>query len=333
MQARPDQLDQSLQQGLRPAYLVSGDEPLQVMEALDAIRATCREQGYLEREVFEVNKDFDWQNFTDEAATMSLFSSRKIIELRMPTGKPGRQGSAAIKDYLQNPPEDYLLIISTGKLDKGSKNAAWFKAIDKAGVVVQCWPLQGAQLSSWLKQRFADRGMQVDGEVVSYVSERVEGNLLAAAQEIEKLHLLLGPGKVDIHSIEQSITDNSRYSIFELVDTALRGSSSRVHKIIDNLAAEGQEPILVNWALTKDIRLLTQISQNPATADTVLSRSGVWSSRQTLFKQCLSRHSERSFRQLLVRCFKIDQLSKGMAQGDVWDELRAVTARLSSRQR
>ncbi len=333
MQARPDQLAGLLQSSLAPAYLVSGDEPLQVMEALDAIRAACRAQDYAEREVFDIDKDFEWQQFNDEAASMSLFSDRKMLELRMPTGKPGREGSAAIKTYLDNPPEDYVLIVSTGKLDKGSKNAAWYKALDKAGVVVHCWPMQGGQLLSWLQQRFASRDMQADRAVLQFVSERVEGNLLAAAQEIDKLYLLLGPGLVDVESIQQAMTDNSRYSIFELADTALQGDRPRVHKIIDHLAAEGIEPIVANWALAKEIRLLTQVAANPSVGDAALRKAGVWQNRLPLFRQCLSRHSEKGFRQLLQRCARIDRISKGMESGNVWDELRAVSARLAARSR
>jgi DNA polymerase-3 subunit delta len=333
MQVRPDQLEQSLQGQLKPAYLVSGDEPLQVMEALDAIRECCRAQDYLEREIFDIDKDFEWQNFTDEAAAMSLFSSRKIIELRMPTGKPGKQGSAAIKAYLQNPPEDHVLIISSGKLDGGSKNSAWFKAVEKSGVVVQCWPLQDRQLLTWLQQRFAAKGMQTDQQVLQFVSERVEGNLLAAAQEIDKLYLLLGPGAVTVENIQQSVADNSRYTVFELTDCALKGERQRVHKVLDNLLAEGLSPVLVTAMLAKEIRLLAMVSGNPAVSDAVLMRSGVWKNRLALFKQCLSRHSEKFFRSLLARCSRIDQITKGMAAGNEWDELRAVSTRLAARSR
>jgi len=248
----------------------------------------------------------------------------------MPTGKPGREGSAVIKDYLQNPPQDYVLIVSTGKLDRGSKNAAWYKALDKAGVVVHCWPMQGSQLHNWLQQRFARYSMQAGREVLQFVSERVEGNLLAAAQEIDKLYLLLGPGPVDLAGIRQAMTDNSRYSIFELADTALQGDRPRVHKIIDHLAAEGIEPVVVNWALAKEIRLLTLVSASPSIADAALRKAGVWQNRLPLFKRCLSRHSNRGLRQLLKRCARADQVAKGMQSGNVWDELRAVSARLAA---
>ncbi len=330
MQARPDQLDAVLKKSLAAAWLVSGDEPLQVMEALDAIRTACRAQDYLERQVFDIDKDFDWRLFSEEAASMSLFSDRKILELRMSSGKPGREGSEAIKGYLENPPEDHVLIVSTGKLDRGSKNSAWYKALDKVGVVVHCWPKIGNELLGWLQQRFASRNMQADQGVLQFVSERVEGNLLAAAQEIDKLYLLLGPGPVDLDNIRQAMTDNSRFSVFELSDSALQGDRARVHKIIDHLAAEGVEPIVVNWALAKDIRVLAQAAASPAAGDAVLRKAGVWQNRISLFKRCLSRHSDRGLRQLLKRCARADQIAKGMQPGNVWDELRAVSARLAA---
>ena len=330
MQLRPDQLTQYLSKQLSPVYLVSGDEPLQVMEALDAIRSSCREQGYHERDVFEIDKDFEWRQFVDTAASMSLFCSLKIIECRMPTGKPGRQGGTVLKEYLDNPPQDYVLIISTGKLDGGTKKSAWYKAVDKAGVVVHCWPIQGQQLHSWLQQRFASKGMQADMQVAQFVSERVEGNLLAAAQEIDKLFLLLGPGAVTVEAIQQAVSDNSRYSVFELADSALKGDRQRVHKILNSLVAEGVEPIVVNWVLAKELRVLATASANPTAPDMALSRAGVWRSRFALFKSCLSRHSEKSLLKLLLRCSRIDEISKGVATGNVWDELRAVSTRLAA---
>lgn len=333
MQARPDQLASVLERSLAPAWLVCGDEPLQVMEALDAIRAACRAQQYLERQVFDIDKDFQWQDFSDEAASLSLFSDRKILELRMPGGKPGREGSAAIKAYLDNPPEDHVLIVSTGKLDRGSKNTAWYKAIDKAGIVVTCWPKQGRELMTWLQQRFASRDMQATPEALQYVSEHVEGNLLAAAQEIDKLALLLGPGPVDIEAIRRTLTDNSRYSIFELADSALQGDSLRAHKIVDHIQAEGVEAVVVNWALAREIRLLTTLAANSGAGDAVLRKAGVWQNRIPLFRQCLSRHGEKLFRLLLQRCARIDRIAKGVEAGNVWDELRSVSARLAGRSR
>lgn len=330
MNIRPEQLESSLAGALSSVYLVSGDEPLQAMETTDLIRTVCREQGYAEREIFDVDANFDWHTFSEEAANMSLFSSQRILDVRLPSGKPGKQGSQVIKQYLENPPEDTILLITSGKLDKAAKNSAWYKAIDKNGAVIQCWPVGRDKLHSWVRQRFQSRDMRPDKEVVDYVCQHVEGNMLAAAQEIDKIHLLIGPGEVGFESVRETITDSSRYSVFELVDIAMKGERSRVLKVINGLSAEGIEPLAVIWALAKELRLLCSAASDPSTAESKLSRSGIWKSRMQLFKDCLARHSEKSLKSLLQRCAKIDGISKGFAPGNAWDELRMVSFLLAS---
>jgi DNA polymerase-3 subunit delta len=333
MQLRPDQLNAVLSKPLQPVYLVCGDEPLQVMEAADSIRAAARKQEYLEREVLDVDKNFDWQGLLDAAASMSLFASRRILDLRIPSGKPGREGSQALKQYLERPAEDTILLITSGKLDGASKNTAWFKAIDKAGIVVQCWPVGPDKLPAWVKQRFLATQMQPEREVVDYVCQHVEGNLLAAAQEIDKLYLILGPGKVNLDSMRETLTENSRFTVFELVDTALQGDRARVIRILHGLAAEGVEPIVTNWALAKDIRLLIQVASDPGSMEYTLKRSGVWASRVQLFKACLQRHNGPALQRMLKRCALIDQAIKGVAQASVWDELRGLSFSLAGSSR
>ncbi len=206
MNVRPDQLPAMIAKATYPVYMVSGDEPLQQMETLDLIRAFLRQNDYSEREILDVDAQFDWQRLMDEAANMSLFATRRIVELRLPSAKPGKQGSQALKDYLSRPPEDTVLIINAGKIDGKAKTSAWYKAIDKTGLVVQCWPIPLDKLSPWLKQRFKDRDMDADNDVLAYISQHVEGNLLAADQEIEKLYLLLGPGKISYADVAEAVT-------------------------------------------------------------------------------------------------------------------------------
>lgn len=330
MNVRPDQLKSVLKKQLCPVYLVSGDEPLQAMETTDLIRSTCREQGYAEREIFEVDASFEWQDFNDEAASMSLFSSQRILDVRIPSGKFGKQGSQAIKQYLENPAEDTVVLITAGKLDKSAKNSAWFKAIDKKGMVIQCWPVDSSHLPAWVRQRFQQRGMNPDNEVVDYVCQNVEGNLLAAAQEIDKIYLFVGPGEITFENVSEAITENSRFSVFDLVDTALKGDAPRVIKILNSLDAEGVEPLALIWALAKEIRLLCLAAADPSSAEYLLGRSGVWSNRMPLFKACLSRHTEKSLRSLLQRCMKIEGVSKGFEEGNAWDELRMLSFLLTS---
>jgi DNA polymerase-3 subunit delta len=333
MNVRPDQLSAMIAKTQYPVYMVSGDEPLQQMESLDLIRSFLRDQDYSEREILDVDAQFDWQRLLDEANTLSLFASRRIVELRLPSAKPGRQGSQVIKDYLTNPPQDTVLIINAGKVDGSAKKSAWFKAIDQKGMVVQCWPVPVEKLSFWLQQRFKARDMDADNEVLSYISQHVEGNLLAADQEIEKLFMLLGPGKISYADVVQAVTSQSRYNVFELVDVLLSGNTRRVIKIVAGLRAEGVVPVVVNWALAKDIRLLSKVSADVSSADFNLKRSGVWQSRIALFKSCLSRHSQRNFYLMLKRCAYIDAASKGMIDTNVWDDIESLCVRLAGSSR
>jgi DNA polymerase-3 subunit delta len=329
MNVRPDQLLSVINKTVYPVYMVSGDEPLQQMEALDQIRSYLREQDYTEREILDVDAQFDWQRLLDEAASMSLFATRRIVELRLPSAKPGRQGSQILKDYLSRPPEDTVLIVNAGKVDGNAKKSAWYKTIDQSGMVVQCWPVPVEKLTFWLKKRFAQRDMDADGEVLAYISQHIEGNLLAADQEIEKLYLLLGPGKITYADVAQAISSQSRYSVFELVDMLLTGNEQRVIRILAGLKAEGVVPVIINWALAKDIRLLAKAAADMSSADFMLKRSGVWQSRMTLFKSCLSRHRLRTFQLMLKRCSYVDAVSKGMIDANVWDEIETLCVRLA----
>jgi DNA polymerase-3 subunit delta len=324
MNIRPDQLTDILNKQLHPVYLISGDEPLQVMESADRVRAACRQQDYSEREVFDIDNTFDWQLLKDEANSMSLFASRRILDLRIPSAKPGRDGGQALKEYAANPPEDTVLLITAGKLEAAQKKTAWFSALDQIGVVMQCWPIGPERLPVWIKQRFQSRGMQPSREVIDYVCQRVEGNLLAAAQEIDKLNLLVGPGALDIDSVREAVADSSRYSVFELADSALAGDRSRVIRILHGLHAEGIEPVLVTWALAKDIRLLATVAVHRDAADYALKQAGVWQNRLPLYRACLARHSTARLNRLLQRCAKIDGITKGQQPGHIWDELQTL---------
>jgi DNA polymerase-3 subunit delta len=327
---RPDQLADILGKQIHPVYLITGDEPLQVMESADAVRASCRRQDYTEREVFDVDASFDWQRLREEACSLSLFSSRRLLDLRMPSAKPGREGAQALKAYASDIPQDTVLLITSGKLESAQKKSAWFNALDQVGVVSQCWPVGPERLPAWIKQRFQRRGMQPGRDVVGYVCQRVEGNLLAAAQEIDKLSLLVGPGAIDIETVREAVADSSRFDVFELADSALAGDQRRVIRILHGLHAEGLEPVLVTWALAKDIRLLAAVGADRNSADYVLKQGGVWQNRMPLFKSCLSRHPAAGFKRMLQRCAKIDGISKGQQPGNVWDELETLVFQLAA---
>lgn len=324
MRLRPDQLDGHLRQRLNPVYLLSGDEPLQIQEAADAIRAAARAQGFSERQVLHVESSFDWGLLAAEANALSLFAERKIIDLRIPSAKPGDKGSKALVEYTARPPEDNLLLITAGKLEREQQNSKWFKAIDGCGVVVQVWPLDHKALPGWIEQRLAARGLSATPEAVALLAERVEGNMLAAAQEVEKLAMLYGEGKLDVEAVRGAVADSSRYDVFELADAALAGDAARCARILEGLRGEGDEPVLILWALVREIRTLALISAaqaNGTPLDALFSEHRIWDKRKPLFRAALGRHPARRWQQLLRRAARTDRVCKGMEQGSPWDEL------------
>ena len=324
MKLRFDQLDGHLQQGLQPIYLLSGDEPLQLGEAADAIRAAARAQGFAEREVMHVEAGFDWNGLAASSNTLSLFAEQRLIDLRLPTGKPGKEGGAALADYAANPPQDTVLLITSGKLDKNASKAKWFKALDSAGVTLQVWPVEPAQLPRWVGQRMRSRGLNASPEAAQLLAERVEGNLLAAAQEVEKLRLLYGESAIDAEMVEQGVADSARYDIFELVDTALLGDTARVARIMEGLQGEGVEPIIILWALLREIRAMEEMAyeiEHGSNVEQVMKSRWVWQKRQPAVRAGLKRHNQRRWSQLLRRAVRIDRMVKGAEPGNPRDEL------------
>ncbi|MDX1335965.1 MAG: DNA polymerase III subunit delta [Gammaproteobacteria bacterium] len=318
------QFYQQLESQLASIYLLSGDEPQQMMEAADAIRARARQEGYDEREVFTVDKDFNWQSLVESSNSMSLFAQRRILDLRMPSGKPGREGSQALRDYAERPPEDTILLIQTGKLEKGADKSSWYKALDAAGVVVQIWPLDLKQTQQWVLARAQKMGLKLNREATDFIAERVEGNLLAAAQELDKLLLLHGETELDMEAVLSSVADQSRYSVFDLVDAVLAGEKRRCLRLLEGLRAEGVEPILILWGLAREIRGLYDMGrrvQRGEAVEQVMASARVWNQRKPLVRQALSRLNSTQLQDLLRRCGEIDRSVKGVGEGSVWDEL------------
>lgn len=324
MKLKPEQLAAHLKKGLAPVYLVCGDEPLQVEESCDAIRKQAREEGFTEREVLTVEKGFDWSALAQSAGSMSLFGDRKILELRMPTGKPGKEGAKAFGEYVQNLSDDTVLMVICGKLDASTMKTKWVKSLEEAGVLIQVWPIDAARLPMWIEQRMRSRGLQGSKEAISLLAERVEGNMLAAAQEIEKLLLLQGSGRVDVDAVAASVADSARFSLFDLVDHALAGRDERVVRMLNGLRGEGVDPVLILWALTREIRSLAQMSTSLSQGqgiEAVLARHRIWEKKKPLMKSALKRHSRGRWYSLLRKCAHIDRIIKGAAVGKPWDEL------------
>jgi DNA polymerase-3 subunit delta len=333
MRARIDQLPQQLNRELKPVYLVSGNEPLQLGEAADAIRARARKLGFSGRDVLEVDSRFDWNLLTAEANSLSLFAEQRIIELRISSGKPGLEGSKALVAYCERPPEDILLLITLPKLEKEQANSKWFKALDKIGLVVQVWPVEGERLGPWLEQRMRNAGLTPAAEVVGMLADRIEGNLLAATQEIEKLLLLHGPGVITAEQLAESVTDSARYDVYGLVDSALQGKTARSLRMLNGLRAEGTPAAVVLWALTREIRMLCSIAlgvgMGQSAQQLVGARREIWDKRKPLVIKGLQRVSEQNWRTLLQLCGLTDRAIKGQAKQDPWLLLQEITSRMS----
>ena len=334
MRLRPEQLGRQLQKQLLPVYLVSGDEPLLVQEACAAIRARCREAGCKERVVMHIDGKFNWDQLLGAAAEISLFADNKLIELRLPSGKPGKAGSKALLDYLQGQAaSDDILLIVAGKIDRASTNSKWFKSLDRAGAVIQIWPIAARELPRWLQQRVQQAGRQIDREALQLLCDRVEGNLLAAVQEVEKLCLLCSGEQISAEDINAGVADNARYNLFGLVDCALQGNAATALKMLQGLRAEGSAATVVLWALSREIRLLYQCQSDIEQGDSpqqVMQAQRIWDKRKPLVAAGLQRHSRDALAELLHQASQTDHSIKGLAAGNPWDRLSQLTLALAS---
>ena len=334
MKINVNQLSTHLQKSLAPSYLVTGDEHLLVDEALDAIRAAAREQGFTSRELHVATTGFDWAQLHDSGANLSLFAEKRIIELRVPTGKPGRAGSQAIADFVDVTDSDLLFIVVAPKLDRNSQSAKWVKALEAKGVSIPVWPIGLRELPGWIAERMRRTGLQPDRDAVTLIADRVEGNLLAAGQEIEKLRLILGEGKVTAHDVGDAVANSSRYDVFKLVDAALGGDAKRALRILSGLRAEGIEPVIVVWALTRELRTLASLTDTVAQgADLAngMRKNGVWQNRQALVRNCIGRHKHGDFHQLLKSASHADQAAKGQTSSDPWQISTDIVLGISTR--
>lgn len=327
MRIKPEQIEGALSKKLAPVYLVSGDEPLQVGEVADAIRLAAKNAGYTTREVYSVEKGFEWNELAVAADSFSIFADKKIIDLRMSSAKPGAEGGKAFSNYCQRIPEDTLLLITLPKVEKATQKSKWFQAIDNSGVVVQVWALEGGALINWLQRRSQKRGLQIDSTVIKGLASRVEGNLLAASQEIEKLYVLYGSKPITKQMLEDAVTDNSRYDVFKLTDCVLAGRASRAVKILSALKAEAMAAPVIVWALSREARLLiniqTAINQGQ-NKDVVFRSFRLWEKRAQLINAAISRKNLKDFQEIIVLSAKADRQVKGQETGDYWETLLAV---------
>ena len=312
MQVKPEALRTRLQKGLSPIYLVSGDETLLVEEACDAILAAARRQGYTERQVMHVESGFNWNELIAEAASQSLFAERKLIDLRPPANKIDRKASDILREYAAAQHEDVLLLIRTGRLEGRQRSSAWFKALDKAGVIVLVWPVGIRELPRWLSARLRDAGLDLNREAFNYLAERVEGNLLAAAQEIEKLKLLDLHQPIDARSIAAAVEDTAHYDAYELIDAAFAGDAKRVQRVQRTLREEGVAIMALLGAFTSQLRRL---------------ESGGWMPAHRRGAAADFKRRAGGVEPVLAELAIIDQQVKGTVLGDPWLSLERLLLR------
>ena len=324
MPINADQLPAHLERGLAPVYLVAGDEFLLVSEAVDAIRARAQQDGFSEREILSVERSFDWNRLYHASESQSLFTERKIIDLRIPNGKPGREGSDAIVQFLNQPNPDNLLIVSCHQFDASARKSKWAGSIDKAGVYVQVWPLKSYELPAWIKRRMQARGLEPDSEAVELLAQRLEGNLLAADQEINKLSLLKSGQAINREDVQQWVADSARYDVYLLIDCLLTGDQARALRIAAGLQAIAVPVQMLIGALVRELSTLQQLydRQNQGLSlAKAFQQLGVWKIRQRPMQAALSRLNQQRLDQTAARLAQMDKLSKGRSDGNVWLEL------------
>ena len=320
-----DSLAAHLEQRLLPAYLVSGDEPLLTGEAADAIRARASAAGFTEREVHFLERGSDWDDVRASAGNLSLFGSRRLIELRLPTGRPGTAGNNALSSLLERNDPDTLLLVLTPRLDRDGQGAQWFRALESHGGWVPVWPVEADKLVSWLRGRCRRLRLEVDAEALALLAERTEGNLLAAHQELEKLRLLAPAGAITAETVLASVGDSARFDVFRLSEAVLEGEAGRALRVLAGLRSEGTEATLVLWALTKALRDLWGAVSGSGRA------RGGWQRQSAALDKAARRAPRLSFRALTLRAARADRMIKGRLQGDAWDEMALLAADICGR--
>jgi DNA polymerase-3 subunit delta len=307
------------------AYLVSGDEALLAGEAADAIRARVKRAGFDEREVHFIERVADWDAVRASSNNLSLFGSRKLIELRLPSGKPGVGGANAIVELLANAGPDNIYLMLTGKLEREQNNSAWVKAFESMGAYLPIWPIEVARLPQWLRARAATIELKLDDAAVQFIVERTEGNLLAAQQELEKLKLLARGPEVNLADVQASIGDSARYDVFQLGEAALGADLPRALRILAGLRSEGVEPTLALWSVNREIHNAWATTQN----DGVNSRS--WQRPSAALENAKRRAARLPYARLAARTSRADRMIKGQQRGDAWDELALLIVEFAGR--
>jgi DNA polymerase-3 subunit delta len=323
VQLRSEQLEAHLARSFSPVYAIHGDEPLLALEAADAVRGAARKRGFAEREVFEPGRGFDWSELRHALASQSLFGERKVVELRLPTGKPGADGGAAIAQYCARPSPQVALLVSLPRLDRATQSSAWFGALSAAGVVVDVWPVERARLPAWIAERLARQKQRAPREALELLADRVEGNLLAAHQEVQKLALLAREGEIGLDELREAVANVARYDAYSACEAMLSGEPARYVRVIDGLKSEGEAPSLVLWALSEELYALGRIQAGVTAGralDDLLRENRVWGARQRPMKAAAARVKPAAVQRALAHAAAVDRAIKGVGPGEPWDE-------------
>ena len=334
MRLRPEQLSAHLTRGLAPLYVVYGDEPLLAIEAGDAIRSAARAAGCDEREVLVVEPGFKWDAFSTASRNLGLFGTRKLVDLRIPSGKPGVEGARVLEDCAANPTPDTTILITLPRLDRAMSSSSWFVALEQGGIAVEVLRLERADLPRWIATRLERQQQRASAETLQFLADTTEGNLLAAQQELEKIGLLLPEGELEQAAVENAVADVARFDVFQLSEAWLSGDAARACRILAALENEGEGVPLLLWQLGEDLHALAAVLASTASGTPVpiaVKSARLWGKRQTAMERAARRIAPSAIQPLLMRLARLDALAKGIGRGNVWDQLRDVALALAGR--
>jgi DNA polymerase-3 subunit delta len=332
MKISTEQLPQQLKRNLAALYTVFGDEPLLALEACDRIRAHARAEGYDERVVLTAEQHFDWSQLKMSGQSQSLFATRRMLELRVPSGKPGTDGGKALHAYCSRLPEDTITLVHMPEIDRRTQKGAWFEALDAAGVLVEAKRVERAALPAWLARRLKLQDQHADDETLAFIADKVEGNLLAAHHELQKLALLFAPGELESEAVREAVLDVTRFDVFDLGKAVLSGDAQHLVRMFDGLRGEGAAAPLVLWAMSEEIRGMGRVVAALGAGvplQQALRDARIWGPRQSLIQSHIHHYAMAQIEAALMHAAHIDRTIKGLAKGDVWDELLQLGLRFA----
>ena len=336
MMLRPEALEGHLAKTLAPLYVIASDEHLLALEAADKIRRAARANGYSERDVLTVERTFKWGELLAANQELSLFGDKKLIELRIPTGKPGKDGSAALQAYAKDLSPDNLTIVTLPKLDWQSAKASWVTSLQQAAVYIDIPTIERAALPNWIGQRLAAQGQSADRQGLDFIADRVEGNLLAAHQEIQKLGLLHEAGRLTFEQIHDAVLNVARYDVFKLSEAMLLGDPARLVRMLEGLRGEGEALPLVLWAVAEEIRTLLKLKagmDQGRPLGALLKEHRIWGPRERMMEPALRRLSLATLDAALQDAAQVDKMVKGLRAkayaGDAWDAMLQLALKVA----